>query len=148
MMGDMIRTKLVKHHAHDDPIRDICTAVAYGIRATVHGTTKMTPAQLVFQKDMILRTNVEVNMELIRRRREAAIIHNNTRDNKRRIRYNYQVGDKVLILSGGLDPKLKLHEGPYPVLRYNKSNGILHIQRKGYVDTIHIRRVRPYFGKL
>jgi hypothetical protein len=63
MMGDMMRTKLVKHHAHDDPIRDICTAVAYGIRATVHGTTKMTPAQLVFQKDMILRTNVEVNME-------------------------------------------------------------------------------------
>lgn len=147
IMGDMIRAQLVKYHPHDDPIRDICSAVAYGIRATVHGTTMYTPGQLVFGKDMILRSDVEVNMELVRRRRESAIAHNNQRENRRRIKYDYKEGDKVLILSGGLDPKLQLHEGPYKVVSYNRSNGVLHIQRKGYIESIHIRRVRPFFGK-
>jgi transposase InsO family protein len=147
IMGDMLRAQLARKHQHDNPIKELLSSIAYGIRATVHGTTQFTPAQLVFHKDMILRTQMEVDMEMIRNRRQEAIIHNNKRENKRRIKFDYKAGDRILILSGGLDPKLKLHEGPYKVLSYNKSNGILHIQRKGYVEPISIRRVRPFFGK-
>lgn len=148
IMGDMLRAQLTTKHDHDDPVQDLLSAAAYGLRATVHGTTLFTPGQLVFSKDMILRTHVEANIELVRQRRQAAIIHNNERENRRRIAYDYKPGDRILILSGGLDPKLKLHEGPYTVLSYNKANGILHIQRKNYVEPIHIRRVRPYFGSI
>ena len=70
------------------------------------------------------------------------------RENRRRIAYDYKEGDKILILSSGLDPKLKLHEGPYKVLGVNKSTGTLHIRRKGYTEPINIRNVRPYFGAL
>jgi len=47
-----------------------------------------------------------------------------------------------------MDPKLKLHQGPFVVRAYNKSNGTLHIERKNYVEPINIRLVRPYFGSI
>jgi hypothetical protein len=59
------------------------SAVAYGVRASVHGTTQYTPAQLTFRKDMVLRTNIEANMELIRQRRQTAAIHNNEREKQK-----------------------------------------------------------------
>ena len=62
---------------------------------------------------MILRTKMQANVELVRQRREAAIQANNAREKKRRIAYDYKEGDKVLILSKSLDPKLQLHQGPY-----------------------------------
>ena len=146
VLGDMLRVQLATRHPREDPVKELTSAAAYAIRATVHGVTKFTPGQLVFSKDMILRTHVEASMELVRQRREAAIQKTNARENKRRIAYDYKPGDKVLILSGGLDPKLKLHQGPYPVISYNKSNGTLIIRRKNYIEPINIRQVRPYFG--
>ena len=147
VMGDMIRIQLTKEYEEDNPIASITSAAAYAIRATVHGVTKYSPCQIVFRKDMILRTNVEFNVELIRQRKEAAIVKNNTRENKRRIAYRYKAGDKVLVLSGRLDPKLKLHQGPYRVVSYDEASGTLHIRRRNYIESINIRNVRPFFGK-
>ena len=52
VMGDMVRVQLASRHEHDDPVREMLSATAYGIRATVHGTTQYTPAQLrsLFQR--------------------------------------------------------------------------------------------------
>ena len=47
----------------DDPIHDLTSAAAYAIRATVHGTTKHMPSQLVYAKDMILQMQMEANVE-------------------------------------------------------------------------------------
>jgi hypothetical protein len=77
VLGDMIRIQLTSKHKHDDPISDLTGAAAYAIRATVHGTTKQTPSQLVYAKDMILRTKIEANVEDIRILRENAIYKNN-----------------------------------------------------------------------
>ena len=65
IMGDMVRVQLASRHEHEDPIKDMLSAAAYGIRATVHGTTGYSPAQMVFSKDMILRTHVEANLKLV-----------------------------------------------------------------------------------
>jgi len=146
-LGDMLRCQLVKRHENDDPINDLLSAAAYAIRATVHGTTRYTPAQLVFSKDMILRTHIQADMELVRLRRQRAAETNNKRENKRRIKYNYKPGDKVLILSNKLDPKLKLNQGPFKVIHYNEANGTLQIRRGNYIEPINIRLVRPYFGR-
>ena len=146
VLGDMLRVQLASRHLNDDPIKDLTSAAAYGIRATVHGVTRYTPAQLVYSKDMILRTKVTANVELVRQRRQAAIQKNNERENRRRLTYDYKKGDKVLILSKSMDPKLQLHQGPFKVMSYDGSSGTLHIQRKHYVEPINIRNVRPYYG--
>lgn len=36
VIGDMGRVQLATQHQHDDPIRAMLSATAYGIRATVH----------------------------------------------------------------------------------------------------------------
>ena len=68
------------------------------------------------------------------------MLTNSTQENKRRIAYQYKAGDKVLIMSGkmSIDPKLKLHEGPYRVLSYNKASGTLRIRRRNYVEPTNI----------
>ena len=146
ILGDMLRVQLATKHQREKPVEDLTSAAAYALRATVHGVTKYTPAQLVYNKDMILRTKMEAKVELVRQRREAAIQVNNARENKRRIAHDYKKGDRILILSQALDPKMKSHNRPYPVINYDKATGTLHIQRKNYVEPINIRNVRPFFG--
>mmetsp|Transcript_119887 Transcript_119887/g.346396 ORF Transcript_119887/g.346396 Transcript_119887/m.346396 type:complete len:492 (-) Transcript_119887:104-1579(-) len=147
ILGDMLRCSLTKRFKHDDPVATMLSAAAYGIRATVHGTTLYTPGQLVFSKDMVLRTHIEADIELLRQRRRQAATINNARENKRRIAYQYKPGDRVLILAQRLDPKMKQHEGPYRVIDYNSANGTLQIRRNNYIESINIRLVRPYFGR-
>ncbi len=147
VLGDMLRCQLTTRHPHDDPVADMLTAAAYGIRSTVHGTTRYTPGQMIFSRDMILRTHMEADMELIRLRRRKAVEVNNARENRRRIAYQYKPGDKVLLLTQKLDPKLKLNPGPYKVEAFDPMNGTLQIRRGNYIEPVNIRLVRPYFQK-
>ena len=123
------------------------SAAAFALRATVHSVTKYSPAQLAFNRDLILRTGVLADIEMARLRKEKAIQINNQRENKRRIAYKYKEGDKVLILADGrFDPKMALHQGPYKVLSFDNRNGTLRILRNHYEESINMRRVRPYHG--
>ena len=94
---------------------------------------------------MILRTHMEADMNLVQLRRKQAAIVNNERENRRRYKHKYKPGDKVLILTQRMDPKLKLNDGPYTVESYNELNGTLQIRRGNYIEPINIRLVRPYF---
>ena len=145
-MGNKLRAQLASDHKHHDPIKEVLAAATYGVRAAVHSVTGFTPGELVFKRDMLFRTLVEADMELVKARRQKAIDRNNERENKRRLAHTYKKGDKVLILTSKLDPKLKLHQGPYEVLGYNKESGTLHISRRHYRDSINVRLVRPHFG--
>ena len=138
--------QLTRRHEHDDPVSDMLQAAAYGIHATVHGTTGYAPSQLVYNKDMILRSHIEADMELVRQRRRRAAEKNNARENKRRIKCNCKPGDKVLILPQRPDPKMTLNQGPYDVVDYNASNGTLQIRRGNHIEPINVRNVRPCFG--
>jgi hypothetical protein len=147
VMGDMLKCQLAKRHDNDDPVADLLSAAAYGIRNTIHGTTQYTPGQLVFSKDMILRTHMEADMDMVRLRRQQAAIVNNERENKRRYKHKYKPGDKVLIMTQRLDPKLKLNDGPYTIEAYNQVNGTLQIHQGNCIEPINIRLVRPFFTK-
>jgi hypothetical protein len=146
VLGNMLRAQLTKQHDKEDPVKDLTSAAAYAIRSTVHGVTGFTPGQVVYNRDMIVRTPVQPDLDSIKQRRAAAVEVNNAKENRRRIQHTYKPGDKILIIAGGLDPKLKLHSGPYKVLSYDENSGTLRIQRRNYVDSINIRNVRPYFG--
>ena len=84
----------------------------------------------IISKDLLLRTKMQTNMELVRQRRQGSIEQNNKRENRRRIKHTYQAGDKVLILPNMMDPKMPLNQGPYKVLSYDESSGTVRIQRK------------------
>ena len=95
-IGNMIRT--VRMHSNsdiddDDPWTGVLASVAFGIRATVHTTTRATPAQLVFGRDMILNIKHEADWNYIRQRKQLLIDKNNTNENARRKAYTYKVGE-------------------------------------------------------
>ena len=58
-------------------MKELLSAATYGVRATVHQVTGYTPGQLVYQRDMLLRTAVETDMEVVKQRRQRAIDENN-----------------------------------------------------------------------
>ena len=135
----MLCVQLASKHSHEDPIKKLTSAAAYAMRVTVHGVTQCAPAQLVYSRDMILQTMMTAQVELIQQQRERATSRNNTQENKRQIAHQHKVGDRIIIPSGGLDPKLQLNQGPYRVIGYNQASGTLHIQQRNCAEPVNIQ---------
>ena len=75
----------------------ILSAVGFAMRATLHTTMRATPAQLVFNRDMIHNVRFEANWHYIKERRQQLIQQNNDRENKKRSPHTYSVNDTVMI---------------------------------------------------
>ena len=127
----------------------IISAVGFAMRATIHTTTRATPAQLVFGRDAIHNTRFEANWKYIKDRRVRAIIQNNERENARRTPHTYSVGDTVMVEQYQHrkygQPKYK---GPYTVDRVN-DNGTVRLRHAtangGTVyQTWNVRNIHPY----
>ena len=99
---------------------------------------------------MIFPTTYAVNWNRVNQRKRNQVTRDNNRENSRRRQHQYRVGDRVLVTKFGYDgevvPKLaRPTRGPYRVLRVF-TNGTARLQRRGYEETINIRRLRPYFS--
>ena len=150
-MANMLRT--VKFTVKDDregtwetEIDTILQAVAWVLRATVGTTVKHAPANLVFNKDMILNNEVKVNQTAIKNQRESKAMKDNQRENNKRKQHTYREGGKCLIIKNKYERSRKLDkvaEGPFLILKVY-GNGTLKIDRGGYSKVIHIRRLKPY----
>jgi hypothetical protein len=144
-MGDMLRVQPVTAHQHYDTIRDMLSAAAYGIWATVHGTTRFTPGQLAFNRDMILRSCIEADLDLVRR--DWSLLRTTMR---RRTDEELPFDTNQSIMSSLL-PKgttqssssIKVLSRWCPKTRRTASC----VQRGTYIEPSHIRLVRPYVGE-
>ena len=117
---------------------------AYAARAAIHGSLKISPGALVFQRDMILDIPLIADLELIRQQRQALIDEQLIRANRRRISHDYQPNDEVLILSYKPDKLEPRAIGPFRIVTVH-TNGTVTIQRNQAVtERINIRRIRPY----
>jgi transposase InsO family protein len=150
VVGNNIRTLL-----HSTPpenlddandIVDTCLAsAAYATRATVHHTLQMMLGALIFHRDMILPIQTFSDWNLLQQLKQRLIDDNARRENLKRFRHDYQIGDEVLIFQevkakGKLLPRTI---GPYEILQVH-ANGTLTIQRGPFQERLNIRRVKPY----
>jgi hypothetical protein len=70
----------------------------YATRATIHTSLKATPIQIVFGREDVLNTKFKAEWKYIRDHQKGKLIEqNNTRENAKRTRHDYVVGDCVLI---------------------------------------------------
>ena len=127
-----------------DPFGPFLAAAAFAVRSTFHTTLQATPAQLVYQRDMLLPIQHIADWALINERKQNEMNKNNERENRKRIRHTYSVGDKVLL---EIPTKQRKHrqqrDGPYTIERVN-TNGTIRIRRKNVSDLVNIRRVTPF----
>ena len=129
----------------EDPFDEALAAAAYAIRCTYHTTLKATPGQLVFSRDMHLPTQFVADWAAIGIRKQAEIDRNNARENKKRVQWDYSIGDQVLLEKPGLIPKLSSpRTGPYTIVEVHV-NGTVTIQRGATMERVNIRRITPYF---
>ena len=78
-------------------------------------------------------------------RKETKLINeNNTRENAKHIKYDYQIGDEIMLKT---ECKTKYgedqHEGPYAIVKVN-NNGTVRFKKKSVIDVFNIRNVHPY----
>jgi hypothetical protein len=81
----------------EDPWLGILGAVMFATRATIHSTSRATPAQLVFGHDAMLNVQHEANLTYIKEHKDKISSKNNKQENKKRSKYKYNVNDKVLL---------------------------------------------------
>jgi transposase InsO family protein len=99
VIGNIIRTFELESTYLDetDPWKGILSATAFAVRSTFHTTLQSTPGQLVFGRDMIFNIKHTANWEYIKQRKQQIIEKNNKRENAKRIKHTYKVGDKVFL---------------------------------------------------
>ena len=146
VLGDMLRTKNLQQYDFDalDPWNDILASVAWAIRSTHHSTLKASPAQLVFNRDMLLNVKFIADWEMIRLRKQEDVDKNNARENSLRVDHDYHIGDKVLVTDRDIHRKLNCPtKGPYNIIQIY-TNGTVRVQRGAVTERINIRRCTPY----
>ena len=99
MLNDSLRTFDLEERALylEYPWSPFLSAVALAITSTaVHTTLDATPAELVFQRDMILPVQMKANWDISKNRRQALITKNNC-GNKTRIPCTHSEGGKIML---------------------------------------------------
>ena len=141
----MIRTFELQDNYLDekDPWSGIIQATAFAVRSTYHTTLQKTPAQLVYNRDMILDIEHVANWEYIRQRKQEIINKNNSRENSKRKPHKYKVGDSILLAKGTENKYEQPNSGPHQVLQVF-NNGTIEIQKGAVTKTVNILRVTPF----
>ena len=98
-IGNMIRTfELYDNDGidDDDPCSGILATVMAAMCSTYSTTTQASPTQLVFGRDAIINTKSIADWDYIRQSKQT-VIHNNERENAKRIPHTYQIGDRIML---------------------------------------------------
>ena len=147
VLNDMLRTFELENQQLDDtePWKRFLAAASFAIRSTYHTTLGATPAQLVYNRDMLLPIQFNFKWADIKMRRQKEMARNNKKENKSRIPHIYNVGDKVSLDRPGKLRKLSIPKlGPFQIERVH-NNGTVTIRRGPVTERVNIRRVHPFF---
>lgn len=149
VVGNALRTHLHGHLPSTEleakQIMEAALATAmYATQATFHHALQITPGGLVFGRDMVLALPLITDLAAIQQRCQQLVDTELIRQNKRRISYDYQPGQMILLRIPDprkLDPRFI---GPFPILKVH-TNGTLTIQRSPTIkQRINIRACRPF----
>ena len=99
--------------------------------------------QMVYGRDAILNIQHTTDWTRINKRKQKLIKQNNFRENAKRIKHTYSVGDKILIKADHKPKYDPEYLGPYPVVQVNK-NGTVKYCKGAILDMVNIRQVHPY----
>jgi hypothetical protein len=96
---------------------------------------------------MVFNIAHEANWKDIQDQKEKLIKYNNNRENAKRVKHEYHIGDKVLLQRTNSTRKLERpYDGPYEVTEVF-TNGTVAIQKGVVNERVNIRRIFPYRQK-
>jgi hypothetical protein len=147
-MGDMLRTMTFSGTDWFAGMQRALDAVAWAIRTTINPMIKHSPCHLAFNQDMIFRRAVQIDWDNIHQERHKSAAASTEKENKSRINKQYMPNDKVLIVLDTDErhgqPKLSQPtKGPFTITAVH-NNGTVNINRGRFIETINIRRLKPF----
>jgi hypothetical protein len=148
-VGNILRTTLNESPPHN--VREakemVDTALAtamHAMRTNVATTLEGSPGSLVFNRDMFYNLPLIADWHAITRRREHHVNENLRRQNRRRRKWDYAVGQKVLkniFEPTKIGPRTT---GPYVISRVHVNGNVTVQLRDEVTERLNIRRVIPY----
>lgn len=95
-------------------------------RASYHWILGKSPYEVVFSGDMTQPNFSQLDLEAILKRKIKQVTENVIKENAKRIEYEYQVGDEVMVDKSNPDlPKCeRKYKGPYPIMKVYKNGDI------------------------
>jgi hypothetical protein len=147
-----IRTYIHNHppttaQSAENIVDSALATATYAVRTAVHRTTGISPGALAFHRDMLLPIPIIADLDMLRQKRQALVDKNLLRQNLRRIRHDYTVGDEVLILDKNpnrnkLSP---LAHGPFVIQQVHTNGTVTILRSPNIYERLNIRRLRPFF---
>ena len=147
VLGDMLRTSGLDGSDDLSPetVDDFLVNTAWAIRSTHHTVLQATPGAAIFGRDMLFDIPFLADWCEIGKRRQKLVDRDTERKNKRRLDFDYKVGDKVTLRKDGVLRKAEdKNTGPFVITRVHV-NGTIRIQHGSVSERLNIRRVDPYF---
>jgi hypothetical protein len=131
-------------HDAENLIDTMLANTIYALRTAIHSTLQASPGAIAFGRDMIFNIPFIADLQTIQRRRQDLVDKNTARENAKRIDFNYQVGQFVLIANSKPGKLEEPYIGPFRILQVHV-NGTITIERNPNVtERINIRKVKPY----
>jgi hypothetical protein len=134
--------------------QELLMPLMWAINTTFHTTLKASPAQLAFNRDMILPTSFAANWYAINSCKQAQSQSAADAENHKCIPHEFCINDRVLIRRDIGNPYLgklaKPTQGPFKIINIQQLpiNGTVLIQRSPtYVECVNIRRLLPFFER-
>jgi hypothetical protein len=118
---------------------------AWAIHSTHHTVLKAYPGAAIFGQDMLFDILFIADWQKIREHRQKLTDLNNGHENKGRIDYDYEVGQKVLIKKEGIlrNTESRWHKNPGLITSVH-TNGTITVQCRNKIERMNIRRVKPF----
>lgn len=122
-IGNALRTQLYSNpplnlKQAQDKMRHALASAAYATRVAVHRTLGISPGALVFSRDMILNIPLIADLEQICEKRQIIINNEVRRQNLKRMNFDYQPGQRVLLLTHSPDKLQPCASDHFPLLRF------------------------------
>jgi hypothetical protein len=118
---------------------------AWAVCSTYHTVLKASPGVAIFEQDKLFDIPFIADWQKIGEHRQQLTDLNNARENKGRIDYDYNVGQKVLLRKEGIlrNAESRWHKKPWLVTSVH-TNGTITVQHGNKIDRMNIQRVKPY----
>jgi hypothetical protein len=112
---------------------------AWAVCSTYHTVLKASPGAAIFGQDMLFDNLFIADWQKIGEHRQRLTDLYNTRENKGRIDYDYEVGQKVLLPKEGIlrNTEFRWHKKPWLIMSIHAKRTIT-VQRGNKIDRMNI----------
>ena len=95
---------------------------------------------------MLLPIPIISDLALLRDKRQNSINKSALTENRRRKAYEYNVGDRMMILAFNPAALDATATGPFVITQVHTNGTVSFLRNEAVIERINIRRIKPYFA--